>query len=62
MDINDITKEQLEVMDDDELMYWHGVFQRQSQAVEIRKAMLGFIEVRDANGPRIIKIDSKVAE
>jgi len=54
MDMNDLTKEQVEEMSDEELIYWHGVFNQQNQVVQIRKAMLNFVDVRDAqNGPRI---------
>ena len=47
-------------MSDEELMVWHEVFQRQNQVNNIRKGMLEFVEVREANEPRVIKIDSTV--
>ena len=63
MDMNDLTKEQVEKMSDNELISWHSVFNQQNQVIQIRKAILDFIEVRDAKqGPRILQIDSTVVD
>ncbi|KKM24402.1 hypothetical protein LCGC14_1605450 [marine sediment metagenome] len=60
MDMNDVTREDVKDMSDDELVYWHSVFQKQAQTDAIRKQMLDFIEVRDAKNPHVIKIDNTV--
>ena len=62
MDMNEVTKEQINDMSDDELMVWHEVFQRRNQIAQVRKSMLDFVEIREAKkGPRI-HVASKVIE
>lgn len=58
----DLTKTEVEAMGDEEVLIWHSVMERQTQVAKIRKAMLDFIEVRDAQkGPRI-HVDSEVVD
>jgi hypothetical protein len=60
MDMNELTKEQVNEMSDDELMVWHEVFQRQNQVNNVRKGMLEFVEIREASEPKILHVDSTV--
>jgi len=58
----ELTKTDVELMSDCEIVYWFKIFAEQKQAAQMRKHMLDQIEIRDANGPRVLQIDSKVVE
>lgn len=58
----DLTKEQVEEMSDDEVNFWCQQFAKQEQTANLRKHMLNQIEIRDTSEPRVIQIDSKVVE
>ena len=63
MNANELTKEQIEEMSDEEINLWYNTMQRQAQVNQMRKELLDIVDVREAqNGPRVIKIDSKVIE
>lgn len=62
MRAEDLTKTEVELMSDVEVMYWCKIFAEQEQAAQMRKIMLDQIEIRDANGGRILSIESEVVE
>lgn len=59
---DELTKEQVSKMSDAEVMFWCKQFAEQEQAAGLRKHMLDQIEIRDADGPRVLQINSKVVE
>ena len=62
MNMNDLTKEDVDKMSDDEIAVWYQVIQRQAQVNGMRKELRDMIEIREAKkGPRI-HVDSKVIE
>lgn len=62
MKAEDLTKEQVEEMSDVEVVYWFKKFTEDEQAAQMRNHMLEQIEIRDANEPRVIKIDNTVVD
>lgn len=56
MKSEDLTKEQVEEMSDDEVNFWCQQFAKQEQTANLRKHMLNQIEIRDAREPRIIPL------
>ncbi len=62
MNADEVTKQDVDEMDDDMVRYWFNKFSQDEQASQMRKHMLAEIEVREASEPRVIKIDSTVVE
>ena len=63
MDMNDLTKEQVEGWSDAEVVFWASEFDRQNKVNQMRKNMLDFLDVRDAElSTNVIRIDSKVVD
>lgn len=63
MNIEDLTKEQIEEMSDDELLVWHQVLEHKNQVAQIRRAMLNFVDVRDAKRKsHRIHVESEVVD
>jgi len=60
MNAEDLTKTEVEMMSDVEVVYWFKKFTEDEQASQMRKHMLDQIEIRDVDKPRVIKIDSEV--
>lgn len=62
MNADELTKEQVADMTDEEVVFWFKKFAEQEQATQMRKHMMDQIEIRDAqNGPRI-HVDSEVID
>jgi hypothetical protein len=62
MNIEDLTKEQVENMSDEEVALWFGVLQRQNQSKQMRKQLLNVLDIQEAQKdefPRI-HVDSEV--
>jgi len=62
MNADELTKEQVEEMSDEEVVFWFKHFAEQEQAAQMRKHMLDQVEIRDSSGPRTIQIDSTVID
>ncbi len=62
MNANEITKEDINEWTNDEVKFWFNKFSQDEQAAQMRKHMLDQIEIREADGPRILSlhVDSKV--
>lgn len=58
----DLTKEQIDEMSDAEVKFWCQQFAEQEQVAKLRQHMLNQVEIREASGSRVIKIDSKVVD
>ena len=57
MNPDDLTKEQIKEMSDEEVLMWHRVMEQRNQITQIRSAMLKFVDIRDAQeGPRILPL------
>ena len=62
MNADELTKRQIEEMSDEEINLWYNTMQRQAQVNQMRKELLDIVEIREANSPRVIKIDSTVVD
>ncbi len=64
MNANEITKEDVNEWTDDEVKFWFNKFSQDEQASQMRKHMLDQIEIRDADGPRILplRVDNTVIQ
>ena len=62
MRADELTKEMIEDMSDSEVKFWFQKFAEDEQAAQMRKHMLDQVEIREADGPRVIKIDSTVVD
>ena len=64
MNANEVTKQDVDEMTDDEIKFWFQKFSQDEQAAQMRKHMLDQIEIREASEPRIlpIHVDSVVVE
>ena len=60
--LEDLTKRRLVEMSDDEVVVWYQTIKQQAQVKGMRKELSDLIEIRDASGPRVIKIDSTVVD
>lgn len=58
---NELTVEDFKEMTPEEVTFWYGVGQQQSQAEQMRKALINNADVKEAERQsNTIKIDSKV--
>lgn len=64
MKAEDLTKEQVKKMSDEEIVFWYKQFAEQDQIVEMRRGMLNHIEIREASESRILPlhVDSTVVD
>ncbi len=58
----DLTKEQVNEMSDAEVKFWCQHFAEQEQVAKLRQHMLNQVEIREASGPRLLHVDSKVID
>ena len=49
-------------MSDSEVKFWFQKFAEDEQASQMRKHMMDQVEIREADGPRVIKIESTVVD
>jgi len=63
MQIEELTREMIDSMDDEEIALCYGKIKRQEQVKSMKRELLNYIDLQEVNDrPRTIKIDSKVID